>query len=385
MPTVGRPGYTYYSTKVGGDWTDGLNAFLSSGGALTLSSLTGLTNAITAANTAASQSAATPPSWSLTRTVCPQTTPPSYLGAYLGYADTPCYLCPFPSPPANNGTFAPLTTPYSLASCAASPRCASTAYYLNRTQWACQSCTARARAICASSNYYILAGGCGGVDTPFNALSPASDCTTCTIDPSTLVPRVQYLLTTSTPCEAKPCSITATQYWSSPCGGTSAGVATPCPGISNPCPIGYWLSDPSIQCGPTTGGWGCSPCSYGGQPGYSYTASGNCTQTHDVQLTPCPLNYYCTGGTAPPQPCPTGMQSTEGTTSLLGCFCPIGMIGATNTTCARLSCPGSAPWAGPGAALTSPSYIAQVRPRAAAPLWPALQPSCSSPLARAAA
>ena len=159
-------GLTFFSTSVGTAWVDGLDVFISASSGLSLSPVTGLRNAIIAANNVL-KTYTSAYGWQANPTVCATTSSgvPQYLGAYLGYAATPCLPCPFSAPPTN-GTFKAMTS-YTAASCAASPSCSS-AYYLNWTRWGCMSCAERARAVCPSSQNFIRGGGCGGVDTPFN-------------------------------------------------------------------------------------------------------------------------------------------------------------------------------------------------------------------------
>ena len=176
---------------------------------------------------------------------------------------------------------------------------------------------------------------------------------------------MQYLASSSTECHAANCaSLASTQYWTTPCGGTSAGTSAACPPSSAPCLSGYYISNPAITCGPASP-WPCARCRYEGSPGSWYNETTNCTKFRDVQLSPCPANYYCPGGTTPPQPCPTGMLTTVGAASADECYCPIGKRIAIDSTTHAMTCEllvcndtSTIPFI-PGRFLVSSSYIHQ--------------------------
>ena len=285
---------------------------------------------------------------------------PQYITAYTGWAAVECRTCPNVTSPDNGGFLAPLTA-YTLAACAESPSCPA-AYYLNASKWECQSCVTRQNATC-SAGTFLHGQGCLGSKAQFNASNPAADCLACSINAATLPDRYYLQTTAGGGCVNTSCpALLATAYPAVPCGGTNPGVSLPCP---TGCPAGTFNMNRGVTCGPSHY-FSCQSCSYNADPGkwYSTLNGTNCSAYQDVSPQSCPAGSYCVGGPSQPQPCPPGLTSDIGTSSIARCFCPAGLfkqqaLPSSVTTCSPVVCPGASALGPPGPAQQSPYYLYQ--------------------------
>ena len=228
-------------------------------------------------------------------------------------------------------------------------RCLDSLYYFNTTAWACQSCAARAAAICPRNRTQLRGGGCLGDYAPFNATVPSADCVACNKTFASIPPGFFLNYTAAggvcayQQCTPNPDPVETKYYLTAECGGATNNQWNLC--NTEACPAGSYISALCSNVSDKV----CTPCT-AYKPGY-YIVSPCSNYRTDSQWSPCTAGYTCDGHGGR-QVCLAGKTSSAQAVPG-GCYCVIGTVDDGSGGCKPFSCGGATntgPVPGPGPA-----------------------------------